>query len=219
MWISSAKYYWPLSATEKDMILGTTIGKVYGKVNPTRGVKEKENTALLFSGEGSYIDLGKFDKECFGNPDYCSFGLSLSFMAYFDLSAASWTKRVNILDSLGNEDTSNKGISVYIQNKNLWFVISKTSRYKKVSVPLVDNEWRHYVIRWDDSLGLRVSVNGKDIPRYVFEIYSYVISQYYRIQHQNISLYINRKFFSNMVKLTLHVSSHRRFFVEAPHKR
>ncbi|XP_028395191.1 uncharacterized protein LOC114519267 isoform X2 [Dendronephthya gigantea] len=164
VWVSSAKYYWPLSAVENNMILGTTIGKVNGKVIPTTGVREKANTALQFTGEGSYIDLGRFDKECFGDPKYCGFGLSLSFMAWFDTSVMSWTKQVNILGSSGDENTSNKGISVYILNKNLWFVLSRTAESKKVSVPLVDNEWRHYVMKWNNSLGLRVSVNGKDIP-------------------------------------------------------
>ena len=136
-----------------------------GKVSLTTGVKENANTALQFASKGSYIDLGKFDKQCFGNPDYCSLGLSLSFMAWFDKYAISWTKRVNILDSLGDETISNKGISVYIQNKGLCFAVSRTSGYQKISVPLIDNEWRHYVMRWNNSLGLRVFVNGKDTQR------------------------------------------------------
>ena len=161
VWMSSAKYYWPLSTIDNKMVLGTRLGKVSGKITPTLGVKEKPGSALQFSGEGSYIDLGKFDKECFGNLDYCS-GLSLSFMAWFEKTTISSSKRVYILDYMGDE-TKYKGLGVYIQNNNLFFVVSKTSKYWRTFVPIVDNEWRHYVMRHNDSSGITVSVNGQDI--------------------------------------------------------
>ncbi len=144
------------------MVLGTRLGKVSGKVTQTSGVREKANTALQFSGEGSYIDLGKFDKECFGNLDFCSV-LSLSFMAWFEKTAITWSKRVYILDSVGDE-TNYKGLGVFIQNGRLWFVVSETSKYVKTFVPIDGNEWRHYVMRYNESSGISVSVNGQDIP-------------------------------------------------------
>ncbi|CAB3996190.1 Hypothetical predicted protein, partial [Paramuricea clavata] len=162
VWMSSAKYYWPLSSIDNNTVLGTKIGTINGKVTPTSGVRGTPNTALQFSSEGSYIDVGKFEKECFGNPDYC-FGLSLSFMAWFDKTAISSSKRVYILDSVEDE-TKYKGMSVFIQSNNLWFVVSKTARYVNTFVPIVDNEWRHYVMRYNDSASISVSVNGQDIP-------------------------------------------------------
>ena len=162
VWMSSAKYYWPLSAIDNNMILGTRLGKVNGKVTLTSGVKEKPNSALQFSGDGSYIDLGKFENECFTSPDYCSYGLSLSFMAWFDKTAAAWSKRVNIIDS-ARDETSSLGLSVYVQNQELWFVVSRTSMHMTATVPLVDSEWRHYVLRWNNSLGIRISIDGQDV--------------------------------------------------------
>ena len=95
--MGSAKYYWPLSAIDNNMILGTRLGKVYGKVTLTMGVKGKPNSALQFSNDGSYIDVGMpAEKECFSSPDYCWNGLTLSFIAAFDKDAISWSKRVNI---------------------------------------------------------------------------------------------------------------------------
>lgn len=153
------------------MVVGTRLGKVYGKVTQISGGSEKSNSALEFSGEGSYIDFGKFDKECFGNPDICS-GLSLSFMAWFDKTAISWTKRVYILGSMADE-TKYKGLNVYIQNNNLWFVVSTSFTYMRRMVAIVDGEWRHYVMRYYNSGHgrVRLSVNGQDITNngYVFQ--------------------------------------------------
>lgn len=159
--MGSAKYYWPLSAIENKKIVGTRIGNVIGKVTLTTGVKEKPNTALQFTGAGSYIDLGNFDNECFASPDYCSYGLTLSFMASFDTAAIGWSNRVNILDSSGDEKNF-LGLSVYIQSQKLWFLVSKISKYFLTSVSIVDNEWRYYVMRWNESLGIAVAVNGQD---------------------------------------------------------
>ena len=162
VWISSAKYYWPLSAISNDTVLGTVLGKVNGTVALTSGVREKSNTALQFSGEESYIDLGKFENECFISPDNCWNGLTLSFMASFDQNAVSWSKRVNILDSVTDE-TNFLGLGVYIQSQHLWFVVSKTSKYVKTNVAITgDKTWRHYVMRWNGS-DIHISVNGQPI--------------------------------------------------------
>lgn len=156
--MGSAKYYWPLSYVDNNMIVGTKAGKVNGKVTSTSGVKNKANTALQFSSAGSYIDLGQFDKECLGDPNHCS-GLSLSFMAWFDKTAVNWNKRVSILDSVEDE-TMYRGLIVYVKDKNLYFVVSKSSEYAQTSVPLVDNKWGHFVMRYNSSSGISVSVNG-----------------------------------------------------------
>lgn len=161
VWMSSAKYYWPLSAVDSNNILGTRLGRVNGNVTTTSGVRNKSNSALHFTGEGSYIDLGIFGEECFGNPDFCT-GLSLSFMAWFDKTTASSTKRVYILDSVGDE-TKYNGLSVYILNNKLWFVVSKTPKYVQTFVGIVDSEWRHYVMRYNESSKFRISVNRQDI--------------------------------------------------------
>ena len=160
--MSSARYYWPLSSIDNNMVLGTKYGKVYGKVTPTSGVKEKSDSALQFSGEGSYIDFGKFVGECFISPDNCSNGFTLSFMASFDPNAPNWSKRVNILDSVGNE-MEFSGLGVYISQKNLWFVVSRNSKYVKTNVKITSyRTWYHYVMRWDGS-NIRISVNGQPI--------------------------------------------------------
>ena len=150
------------------MVLGTRNGKVYGKVTPTSGLKEKNDSALQFSGEGSYIDMEKFERECFGNPDYCS-GLSLSFMAWFDKVAVTSSK-IPILGSAGDEKKY-KGIRIYIQSSKLYFVVSRTSKYVQASVPIVENEWRHYLMRYNETSGISVSVNGQDISAKGYEIF------------------------------------------------
>ena len=160
--MSSAKYYWPLTYVDNNMILGTKPGKVYGKITSTSGLKEKPNTALQFSSPGSYIDLGKFDKECLGDPNFCA-GLSLSFMAWFDKTAVNWGKRVSILDSVDDEKKY-RGLIVYIKDNNLYFVVSKLNEYAQTFVPIVENEWRHFVMRYNGSSGISVAVNGVDIP-------------------------------------------------------
>ena len=160
--MSSAKYYWPLTYVDDNLIFGTKSGKVHGKITSTSGVKEKPNTALQFSSAGSYIDLGQFDKECFGDPNYCS-GLSLSFMAWFDKTAVKWDKRVSILDSARDENKY-RGLIVYIKDNNLCFVVSTLYEYVQTVVPIVDNEWRHFVMRYNGSSGISVSVNGLDFP-------------------------------------------------------
>ena len=160
--MSSAKYYWPLSAIDNNMVMGTRVGKVNGKVTVASGVKAITNSALRFSGQGSYIDFGKFEEECFAFVDNCADGFTLSFMASFDSHAAMWSKRVNILDSVTDE-TSFTGLGVYIHYNDLWFVVSKTSMYVKTSVGISgDDTWHHYVMRWNGS-NIFISVDGQPI--------------------------------------------------------
>ena len=159
VWMSSAKYYWPLSGiTDNKMVLGTILGNVTGKVTVTTGVREKPNSAIKFSGEGSYIDVGKFENECFGNPDLCS-GLSLSFMAWFDTTTISSSKEVYIMGSMKDKTKSN-GLSVYVQNNEMTFVVSGTRKYWNRRISVTDNEWLHYVMTFNDSSGVDVWVNG-----------------------------------------------------------
>ena len=159
--MGSARHYWPLSYVDNNMIFGTKPGKVNGKVTSTSGVKGKPNTALQFASAGSYIDLGQFDKECLGDPNHC-FGLSLSFMAWFDKTAVNWDQRISILDSVEDE-TKYRGLIVYIKDSNLYFVVSKSSEFGKTSVPIVDSKWSHFVMRYNSSSGISVSVNGVGI--------------------------------------------------------
>lgn len=159
--MSSAKYYWPLS--DDEVVLGTRSGELNGNITLATGVKGKPNSALQFSGEGSFIDVGKFDKECFGNPDYC-LALTFSFMAWLDDSSVSSTRRLNILDSIDGDETTNNGLGVYLQNNEMYFVISKTSNYFKSSISIVANEWRHYVMIFNESSGLSIFVNGQNVP-------------------------------------------------------
>jgi hypothetical protein len=156
--MSSAMYYWPLSVVDNNMVVGTKLGKKIGNVTPTTGVREKPDSALKFSGEGSYIDFGKFEQECFGDTDLCS-GLSLSFMAFFDRTIVGSSKKVYILGSMKDQSTSN-GLSVYIQNNQIVFVVSKTRNYWTARISVVDSEWTHYVMTFNDSSGVDISVNG-----------------------------------------------------------
>ena len=127
--MSSTNYYWPLSTIENGKTWGSTIGKAYGTIKSTSGVKNRANAALKFVGPGSYIDAGSFHMKCLTFPDICAHsGLSISFMASFGSVAANWKETVNILDSLGSERNST-GVAVYVQNKKLWFVVSTVSSY------------------------------------------------------------------------------------------
>lgn len=130
-------------------------------INVTSGVKGKPNSALEFSKSGMYIDIPFAFQDCITFPDVCPFKqLTLSFMASFDNTAANWNK-VAILDTLGGNENNSTGISVYISEKKLWFVVSYVNLFWKINIPIRgDNAWRHYVLTCSP-LAINVHVNGK----------------------------------------------------------
>ena len=157
--MGSSKYYWPLSSVDNNIILGTKLGIPYGKIISTTGVKNMSNTALQFSGTGSYIDAGNFTKECLTFPDKCTNGLTISFMASFDSNAINW-QNVKILDTVGDQSNS-AGLAVYVDRQYLYFGVSQAHQSWTGKVSIVgDQAWRHYIMRWNQS-GLNIYINGQ----------------------------------------------------------
>ena len=158
--MSSAKYYWPLSNLENNITIGTRPGKVYGNITLTSGVKSMSNSSLQFVGPGAFIDAGNFGKECLTFPNACNSGLTVSFMASFDNETSKWKKRVYILDSVGDERNS-VGLAVYVENKQLWFVVAGKYQFYMENIALDSDEtWRHYAMRWNES-AIYIYVNAQ----------------------------------------------------------
>ncbi|XP_028395163.1 uncharacterized protein LOC114519252 isoform X2 [Dendronephthya gigantea] len=161
VWMSSATHYWPLSAVKGGKIFGTKDGRAFGDIKVISGVKNKPKSALQFSKPGMYIEVPFEEDYCLTFPDICPLKqLTISFMASFDAAAKSW-RNVTIFDSLGGNKDFSTGISVYIDENKLWFLVSYAAQFWKTSVTLQgDGNWRHYVvISSPDSI--QVFVNGK----------------------------------------------------------
>ena len=161
--MSSATHYWPLSNVDDGEVSGTTDGQAFGNIKVISGVKNKSESALEFSKSGMYIDVPFEWSDCLTFPDTCpQKELTLSFMATFDKSAANW-RNVALLDSLGGNAQNSTGISVTIDQKELWFVVSFVDSFWKISVPIQgDHVWRHYVLTYSQRL-MQVFVNGKAV--------------------------------------------------------
>ena len=163
VWMSSATHYWPLSNVDDGKVWGTTDGQAFGSINVISGVKNKSESALQFSKSGMYIDVSFEEDDCLTFPDTCpQKKLTLSFMAMFDKTAANWPN-VPLLDSLGGNAQNSTGISVTVNQKQLWFVVSYVDLFWMISVPIQGDEvWRHYALTCSQRL-IQVFVNGKPV--------------------------------------------------------
>ncbi|XP_046846401.1 uncharacterized protein LOC124440117 isoform X2 [Xenia sp. Carnegie-2017] len=163
VWKSSASLFWPLSNVDDRKISGTVDGAVYGDVLVISGVKNKTESALLFTKSGMYIDVKLKETDCLILPDICpSKEFTLSFMASFDITAATWSK-VFILDTLEKNEEESTGVSVYVDQKKLWFVVSYVHMFWKIDVPINgDSVWRHYVVVCDIKK-ITLYVNGESV--------------------------------------------------------
>ena len=165
--MSSAAHYWPLSNIHDGQVFGTIDGRAFGEINVTSGVKNEPESALQFSNSGMYIDIPFDVEDCLTFPDTCpSKQLTLSFMASFDAAAANWNK-VLILDSLGGSAYNSTGLSVTVDQKKLWFVVSYVNLFLEINIPIQgDGAWRHYALLCSTS-SISVLVNGKVAKRFV----------------------------------------------------
>lgn len=152
-----------MSNVDDRKISGTVDGIVYGDVLVISGVKNKTDSALLFTKSGMYIDVKLKETDCLILPDFCpSKKFTLSFMASFDATAATWSK-VFILDSLEKNEEESTGVSVYVDQKKLWFVVSYVHMFWKIDVPINgDSVWRHYVVVCDIKK-ITLYVNGESV--------------------------------------------------------
>ena len=146
-------------------MFGTKTISAHGNVKSISGRRNKPNSALEFVGAGSYLHVILGD-ECLTNPDRCNRnGVTLSFMASFSSDVKNWTEKVYIFDSIGSDFQKLRGVSVYVENKQIYFLISTISSYCLLNVPLsADETWRHYAMTWNSNV-IVIYINGKATKR------------------------------------------------------
>ncbi|XP_048579859.1 uncharacterized protein LOC5521691 isoform X2 [Nematostella vectensis] len=161
-WISTADYYWPLDNIIQGRALGTANAKVTGNVSHPE-ILQNGHDVLQFSPSGSYLSAGDVPG-CVSDAETCNPGFTVSVIIKLDSSAASWTNRVFLVDTIGDERfASSRGFSVYLEGGRIKaevFTVQRTWSFS-TGMPRV-GMWHHVMITWHKTAGLIYYLNGRE---------------------------------------------------------
>ena len=140
-------------------MLGSTTGQVKGTISQSSLLQNNKNT-LQFAGPNSFIQAGDFTKQCIGDAEVCTYGITISLILRLDKDAAGWRTKTFLFDSI-NDDTfsTSRGVSLYVENGQIKVVVQtmqkKWSLYKSLRADI----WQHVAVTWTQKK-LQLYING-----------------------------------------------------------
>ena len=156
--VFSATVYFPMEAILSDKLIGGTYtGATSGTVSLVPG---KLGKAVCTGGYGSSIDFGDLRGTCFGYPDLCDQGYTISLWLRRSQIAADAVSQFYI--SNGGHTSESYGISMSGKNDGtISFRFKTTTRWYVAQLPVPEAAWVHLTLSWHKRVGILVYLDGQ----------------------------------------------------------
>ena len=153
--------------TATHLLGGSYVGTVSG--SGLTLVPGKLGKALSLGNNNAFLDLGQLRDNCFGMPDLCSNGYSITM----------WLNRQDVLSGesyyfcSGGQTGASYGISIHGKTgSQLQFDIKTKTNWYRLTKVISTNTWHHIGFTWSEATLLKAYVDGQYVGQSTKQAYS-----------------------------------------------